>query len=127
MAGVKGRLVYRGRNCTVHFDLDRNGIAEIAMTPKLLGEVMDVAQNTALPYALRISPRSTRTGKVHYQDSFVVVPGTAIIRGLRRVAARLYNTASHATAVEVGTARNRAYHVFRNTLDHLNGLGHEHN
>ena len=129
MQAVKGSLVYRGQSVTVHFKLDRKGIAKIAMSPRLAAQVMKLAQETALPYAVSISPRSEspRPGKIHYQDSFVVVPGTATIAAMRRVAARLYNTAPHATALEVGTEKNRAFHVFRRTLDHLNSLGHEHN
>lgn len=127
VAGVKGRRVYTGRHCTVHFKMDRKGIAEIAMGPKLLDAVMDLAEKVALPYAVGISPRSNRTDKVHFQDSFVVVPGTAWVAAMRRVAARLYNLAPHAIVVEVGTDKTPAHHVFRDTLNHLNSLGHDHN
>lgn len=123
----KGRLVFRGSKVMVHFDMDRKGIAACAMGPELAGEVMKLATRQALPYAISVSPRSSRTDKVHYQDSFVAVPGTAWVAAMRRVAARLYNLAPHAIVVEKGTAKTPAHRVLGKTLDHLNTMGHEHN
>jgi hypothetical protein len=124
-----GREVYRGRHVIVSFQMDRSGIAQIAMGPKLLAAVLDLAETKAKPYAESISPRSDRDDHVHYADSFVVVPGTAWIAAMRRVAARLYNTAPHAAAVEWGNAgvNARGHRVLGRTLDHLNSFGHDHN
>jgi hypothetical protein len=127
VATPQGRRVFTGGRVHVHFDMNRKGIAGIAMGPELAASVMEVAEQTALPYAVSISPRSGRTDKIHYQDSFVVVPGTAWIVAMRRVAARLYNLAPHAIVVEVGTDKTPAHRVLGKTLDHLNSLGHDHN
>jgi hypothetical protein len=123
-----GTAVYRGRHVIVSFHMDRAGIAKIAMGPKLQAAVLDLAETTAKPYAERISPRSDRQ-HIHYADSFVVVPGTAWIAAMKRVAARLFNTAPHAAAVEWGSAKNggRGQRILGQTLDHLNSLGHDHN
>lgn len=122
----KGRQVFKGRHVEVRFDMDRAGMAKCAMGPELASAVMTLAETEAKPYAIAISPRSNRQ-KLHYQDSFVVVPGTAWIAAMKRVAARLYNLAPHATVVEVGTDRTPAHKVLGNTLNHLNTLGHDHN
>lgn len=96
------------------------------MSPKLLEAVMSVAQDRALPYAVSISPRSTRVHR-HYQDSFVVIPGTEVIARLRRVAARLWNMAPHAAAVEWGNEHTGGHgqKVLQRTLEHLTGTGTE--
>lgn len=116
----KGRRVYTGRNVTVHFDLDRKGIAECAMGPELHGSVVALATNEAMPYAIGISPRSRRQHQ-HYAESFVVAPGAMLIRGMRRVAAHLINTAPHAAALEWGNEHApNGQHILGRTLDHLN-------
>lgn len=120
--------VFRGRHVIVTFEMDRVGIAKCAMGPELEAAVLHLANDVAKPYAERISPRSKRQHQ-HYADSFVVVPGTAWIAAMRRVAARLWNTAPHAAAVEWGngSTNSRGHRVLGKTLDHLNSLGHQHN
>ncbi len=46
---------------------------------------------------------------------------------MRRVAARLWNTAPHAATVEFGGPRTEAHHPLGKTLDYLNFLGRHHN
>ncbi len=119
--GTRGRLVYRGRNLTVYFDLDRKGMARVAVGEELKAAVTEVVAERALPYARSSSPRSNRN-HLHYADAFVVDnTSTVVLVGLRRVAARLVNTSGHAAAVEWGNAktRGRGHHVLRQTLEHL--------
>lgn len=114
------RTVYRSPHVKVEFEMDRKGIAEIAMGPRLREAVLDFAENEAKPYAVSISPRSDRQDHVHYADSFHVVPGAMMIRGMRRVAAHLINSAEHAAAVEWGNERvPRAQRILGRTLDHF--------
>jgi hypothetical protein len=122
------RLVYPGKTVQVYFELDRPGIAAIAMGPQLAAAVIDLATTKALPYAIEASPRSAEHHR-HYQDSFVVVPGTAWIAAMKRVAARLVNTSDHAAAVEWGSQRTgfEGHHVLGHTLDYLNSFGHRGN
>lgn len=126
---VPGRVrVFTGRHVIVSFELDRAGLAKCAMGPELTAAVTHLATNTAKPYAERISPRSKRQHE-HYADSFAVVIDSEVIESMRRVAARLVNTAAHAAAVEWGNAKThgRGHRVLGRTLDHLNGLGHDQN
>jgi hypothetical protein len=117
--GIRGRRVYTGRNVTAYFDLDRDGIAELAMNPVLMGSVIACAEGEAKPYAVSISPRSNRQHK-HYADSFTVVPGAVMIRRMRRAAAHLINDAPHAAFVEWGNDGFEGHRVLGRTLDHLN-------
>ncbi len=119
MAGVRGKVVYRGVHVTARFELDRKGIAACAMGPELRTVVLTFAGAEAKPYAVSISPRSDREHK-HYADSFTVVPGAVMIRGMRRVAAHLINDAPHAAAVEWGNAKTpNGHRVLGRTIDHL--------
>lgn len=124
--GYRRRTVYRGRHCKVDFELDRKGIAAIAMSDELLDAVTEVVTDRALPYAISVSPRSTREHK-HFQDSFAVIAGTEVWARMRRVASRLWNLSEHAAAVEFGNKHTggRGHHVLRQTLDHLTGSGTE--
>lgn len=121
--------VFTGRHVIVRFVPDKAGIAKCAMGPELRAAVNHLAEHVAKPYAERISPRSNRDDHVHYADSFTVVPGTAWIAAMQRVAARLFNTAPHAAAVEWGNggANSRGHRVLGRTLDHLNTMGRHHN
>lgn len=122
-----GRRVYRGRHVIVSFDMDRKGIAALAMGPELEAAVIHLAEHTAKPYAISLSPRSRENTEEHFQDSFDVVVGTRTIRQLRRVAAFLINGSPHAAAVEWGNSHTEAHRVLGRTLDHLRTLGHVHN
>lgn len=123
-----GRSVYKGKNVQVTFDMDRAGIAKIAVGPELTAAVLDLAEHKAKPYAIAASPRSRENHK-HYQDSFIVVPGTAFIAAMKRCAARLVNTSEHAAAVEWGSAHtgHKGQRVLGHTLDYLNSFGHKGN
>jgi hypothetical protein len=132
--GHRGKVVYPGQHVVVSYEPDKAGIAACAVGPRLAEAVLDLAAKKAMPYAIRISPRSKRPaaeegdGHRHYQDSFFVEPGTVHDIGkppMVRVAARLLNTSAQATIVEVGSKRSRAYRVLRRTLDHLNGVNPE--
>lgn len=115
------KTVYRGRNVTVEFELDRKGIAACAMGPELRASVLDLAEHEAKPFAVSISPHSNRQDHRHYADSFGIVPGAMMIRRMRRVAAHLINSAPHAAAVEWGNERTpNGHRVLGRTLDHLN-------
>lgn len=118
------RTVYQGRNVVVEFEMDRSGIARCAMGPELKAAVMHLAATKALPYAMEASPRSDEHHR-HYQDSFSVVPGTMWIAAMQRVAARLWNTAPHAAAVEWGNKQTgyQGHRVLGHTLDYLNATG----
>lgn len=91
--------VYTGRYITIDFELNRAGIAKIAVGNELRDAVHSVAEHRAKPYAIGISPRSDRKHK-HYADSFQVRNGYTTIAGMRRVTARLWNTSDHSVEVE---------------------------
>lgn len=124
--GHKGRVVYQGVHVVVSFDPDKAGIARCAVGPELAASVLLVADK-GMVYAVAVSPRSKRPptpGHRHYQDAFVVEPGTVHDIGhppMVRVAARLMNISEQATVVEVGTPKSRKYRILGRTLDHLNG------
>lgn len=130
-AQARGTPVYRGLHCTVHYDPSKSGIAALAVGPRLMATVLEVATVRAMPYAKAISPRSGRSRRredgepvLHYQDAFIVEPGTVHDIGhppMVRAAARLINLSPHAKLVEVGTATSPKYRVLARTLDHLNG------
>lgn len=115
--------VYRGRYVKADFKLDVKGIAAVAVGPRLRDACNTVAQREAKPYAMSISPIDTG----EYIRSFVVLDQQTVLFGLRRVAARLYNTSPHAAAVEFGNARSPARYVLTETLDHLSGAINAHN
>src|SRR5215218_9032714 len=107
--------VYTGRYVTIDFELDRAGIAKIAVGSDLRDAVRSVVEHRAKPYAIGISPRSNRKHK-HYADSFEVRTGYTTIAGMRRVTARLWNTSDHSVEVEfINGAR-----VLGKTLAYLN-------
>lgn len=116
-------VAYLGKNVKVDFQLDVAGIARIAMRKELKDAVHDIAENRAMPYAVRISPRSNVkwASHEHYQDQFKVVDGTAVINQMRRVAARLWNFSDHAIIVEFGNKAGKRHRVLGRTLNYLNG------
>lgn len=73
--------------------------AEIAMSPRILAICLEIADTDAKQIAINISPRGP-SGL--YVRSWQVRPGTTVVRGMRRVCAKLINTAPHAALVEWG-------------------------
>jgi acyl-homoserine lactone acylase PvdQ len=125
---TRGRLVYRGQNLTVYFELNRRDMARYAVGDEVKSVVTEVAETRAKPYAISISPRSNRQ-HLHYADAFVVDNShTVVIAALRRASARLVNTAGHAAAVEWGNRQTRGegHRVLGRTLEHLHATGGEH-
>lgn len=125
----RGELVYPGRHVRVWFELDRRGIQACAVGPELAAATRACATREAMPYAIRISPRSNNNepGHKHYQDSFHVetvytglTPPESIGRPpMLRVGARLVNTAPHAAALEWGNKIAKGRRILGRTLDHM--------
>lgn len=124
------KTVYRGRHVTVEFELNRRGIARCAVGPELKAACHGVVETRALPYAVSISPRSSRRHQ-HYQDSFRVDDDTWTPKArmpdwhMRRVVTRLVNTSPQAILVEVGPEQgnDRGFHVLGKTLAFLAATG----
>lgn len=95
------KRVYTGRNITMFYQDSLKDFAEIAMSPRILAICLEIADTEALPVAIAISPRDEGT----YIRSWRVKPTTVVLRGMRRVAARLINEAPHAALVEWGGKR----------------------
>lgn len=136
--GRKGRIIYRSPNMIVRFKLDRGGIRKCAVGPELRASCHEFVTTVALPYAMRIAPRSRRVAdpeKPHYQDSFrvqdvITGKGPEEIVGdppMRRVGTRLLNVSPHAIIVEVGPGPRRGARVLGKTLNHIQTLGTEEN
>jgi hypothetical protein len=107
------------------FNLNRKGIAAIAVSREVRAAVHDVAENKAKPFAISISPRSRARHK-HYADSFHVEDTIVADIGappMARVASRLVNTAPQAIIVEKGADRTPAHRVLGRTLEQLAALG----
>ncbi len=120
------KLVYRSRNMSMYYKGSLRDFAEIAMSRQILAACLEIAYEDALPYAIMISPRHEFT----YVRSFQVKPTTVMVRGMRRVAARLINTAPHAALVEWGGKRRGSkgapryrpgQHVLGRTRDRITG------
>lgn len=138
MADRGRRLLYSSPNIIVRFTLDRKGFRQIAVGPALRESCHRFVTTVALPYAVRVSPRSKRRKdpeNPHYQDSFRVQD---VITGvgpdefvgkppMRRVGTRLLNVSPHAIIVERGPGPFRGARVLGQTLDHLQTLGKEEN
>lgn len=120
---ARGTRVYTGRRLTVDFELDRDGIAEIAVGPHLKDAVRHLAEHRAKPYAISISPVRKGKGGGTYIRSFRVKDEHTVIAAMCRVAARLYNTAPHAAAVEFGNKHAKGQRILGRTVDFLHALG----
>lgn len=103
--------------------------AAIAMSPRILAICLEIATEQALPIAIEISPRGD-TGS--YVRSWKVEPTTVVLRGMRRVGARLINTSPHAGLIEWGgkpgggryKGRYRpAQHILQQVRDRLTNAG----
>lgn len=91
---------YRGKNLTIDLQMDRAGIAKVAVGKELRQACTSVVRDRALPYAVSISPYDPKSPGPHYRDQFRITQTTVAIAGLRRVAVRLFNISDHSTAVE---------------------------
>src|SRR6185369_15058887 len=67
-------------------------------SPKILAICLEIATEEALPIAIALSPRESGL----YVRSWRVKPTTVMLRGMRRVCARLINEAPYAGLVEWG-------------------------
>lgn len=115
----RGTVVYVSPRMVCSFELDRDGIARVAVGAALKEAVHSLVSLKAMPYAISISPHG-RTG--NYVASWRAVETYVVIAGMRRVACRLFNGSPHAAAVEWISKRGHGhgYHVLGRTLAYLN-------
>jgi len=92
------KLVYASPRMAMYYEGSLKDFAEIAMSPRILAICLEIATEDALPIAVQLSPRDSGT----YVRSWRVHPTTVVLRGMRRVCARLINEAPHAGLVEWG-------------------------
>lgn len=111
--------VYVSPHLIVAFELNRRGIARIAVGQELQHATHALVVQDAMPYAIQISPRG-RT--LDYVSSWRASDGFAVIAGMRRAACKLENTSAHAASVEWISPRGfgSGYRVLGRTLAHLN-------
>jgi hypothetical protein len=121
------KRVYTGRNITMFYQDSLKDFAEIAMSPRILAICLEIAETEAKPIAIAMSPIG-ETGD--YIRSWHVYPSTAVVKGMRRVCARLYNTSPHAALIEWGgrkgggTYKGRyrpAQHILQGVRDRMTG------
>lgn len=117
--GGRKTTVYVSDRMLCQFQLDRAGMAKIAVDTPLRAAVHSVVVQDAMPYAISISPHG-RT--LEYVSSWRAIDTYEVIAGLRRAACRLFNGSGHAAAVEWVSPRGygHGYHVLGRTLAHLN-------
>lgn len=117
--GGRRNTVYVSPRMVVQFELDRRGIARLAVGHELREATHSLVVNHAMPFAISISPHGDT---LEYVSSWRAIDTYEVIAGLRRVACRLFNGSSHAAAVEWVSKRGfgRGYHVLGRTLAHLN-------
>lgn len=130
--GMRGDFVWQGQHVTVTFEADKKGLAKCAVGKELRAACHQIVELVALPYAISISPRSSRDDHIHYQDQFAVqdtwtgiTPESIGRPPMLRVATRLVNFAPHAAAVEWGNQKTggTGRHVLRKTLQHIQRMG----
>lgn len=92
------KLVYASPRLRMYYQGQLRDFAEVAMSPRLMAICLEVATEEALPIAVSISPRHDGV----YVRSWRVKPTTVVVRGMRRVCAKLINEAPHAGLVEWG-------------------------
>lgn len=107
--------VYESPRVRVEFEMDRRGIARIALGEPLKQACRSAVVGRAMPYAIQISPRGET---LQYVSSWRAADGHIVIAGMRRVACKLVNVAPYAAAVEWGRGGKQG--VLRRTLAHLN-------
>lgn len=117
--GGRRTTVYVSPRMLVEFEMDRRGIARVAVGDELREACHSTVVQRAMPYAISISPRGDT---LDYVSSWRAIDTFEVIAGLRRVACRLFNGSDHAAAVEWVSKRGfgRGYHVLGRTLAHLN-------
>lgn len=119
--GLGGRrhTVYVSDRMVCQFEMDRDGIARIAVGQALRDAVHELVAHKAMPYAISISPRGDT---LEYVSSWRAIDTFEVIAGMRRAACRLFNGSTHAAAVEWVSRRGHGhgYHVLGNTLAYLN-------
>jgi hypothetical protein len=108
-------VVYASPQLICEFELNRAGIAKIAVSAPVKAAVHSLVVRRAMPYAIQISPVRT----YDYVSSFNAVDTYAVIAGMRRAACKLVNSSAHAAAVEWG--RGGRQRILGRTLDFLNG------
>lgn len=114
--GGRRHTVYVSPRMVVQFEMDRGGIAKIAVGQDLRDATHSAVVHRAMPYAIQISPRGDT---LEYVSSWRASDGFTVIAGMRRAASKLINFAPHAAAVEWGRGGKQG--VLRRTLAHLNG------
>ncbi len=107
--------VYLSPRLLAEFEMNRPGIARIALSAEVASATRSLVVNEAMPYAIQISPRG-RT--LEYVSSWRAQPASVVIAGMRRAACKLINIADYAAAVEWGRGGNQR--VLGRVLDHLN-------
>lgn len=117
--GGRRHTVYASPRMVVEFELDRRGIARVAVSPPMADTVRSVVTQRALPFAIQNSPRGDT---LEYVSSWDAVNTQTVIAGMRRAACLLLNRSGHAAAVEWVSKRGygHGYGVLRRTLAHLN-------
>ncbi len=117
--GGRRTTVYVSPRMLVQFEMDRAGIARVAVGQELRDAVHDCVVQRAMPYAISISPHGDT---LDYVSSWRAIDTYEVIAGMRRAACRLFNGSGHAAAVEWVSRRGfgRGYAVLGRTLAHLN-------
>ncbi|MFG1872150.1 hypothetical protein [Micromonospora arborensis] len=113
------------------FDLNREGIAAIAVGPEVHRVCREVAQ-LGKGFAERIAPRSgiETEDHEHYQDQFLIVDVLVTDVGdppMARRGVHLANLSPKAKLIEVGAANSgageRGYRVMHRTVEWLGSFG----
>jgi len=110
---------YSSPRLIVEFEMNRRGIARIAVSQPLRDATRSLVVNHAMPYAISISPHGDT---LEYVSSWRPAEGFTVIAGMRRASCKLINVSGHAAAVEWISPRGfgRGYAVLGRTLAHLN-------
>lgn len=109
------QTVYASPRLVAEFEMDRAGIAKLAVGQALQEATHSAVVNRAMVHAIQISPRGETLG---YVSSWRAADGFTVIAGMRRAACKLVNVSGHAAAVEWGRGGNQG--ILRKTLAWLN-------
>lgn len=107
--------VYASPRLIAQFEMNRAGIAKIAVGGPLREAVHFAVVGRAMVHAIQISPRGET---LEYVSSWRAADGFTVIAGMRRAACKLVNISGHAAAVEWGRGGNQR--ILGKTLDWLN-------
>jgi hypothetical protein len=113
--GGRRHTVYVSQRMVVQFEMDRRGIARVAVGQPLRDAVHSLIVQKAMPYAISISPHGET---LEYVSSWRAIDTFEVIAGMRRAACRLFNGSGHAAAVEWGRGGNQR--ILGRTLAYLN-------